>query len=46
MLTIEDFTLKFDKYSDLKLYAINKDINNYSDEAKQALETILLKEVG
>ena len=46
MLTVEDFTSKFDKYSDLELYAINKDINNYSDEAKQALEVILLKRGG
>ena len=46
MLTTEDFTTKFDKYSNQELFLIHKDINNYSYEAKQALEIILLKRGG
>lgn len=45
MLTIQDFVSKYEHYGDEDLYMIHSNIDNYSDEAIQAL-AIVIKEKG
>ena len=46
MLTFENLIAKFGSYTDEELFVVHQDIENYSDEAKQALDTIILKRGG
>ena len=46
MLTIENFIAKFGNYTDEELFVVHQDIDNYSEEAKQALEAIMRKRGG
>lgn len=46
MLTIEDFTAKYETYPDEELYSIYNDAANYSEEAGIALHNVIEKKGG
>jgi len=46
MLSVSDFISRYEKYSDEELYEIYKTIDNYSPEAKEALDKVLEKKGG
>ncbi|MEP7237752.1 MAG: hypothetical protein ABI685_07805 [Ferruginibacter sp.] len=46
MFTIQDFTAKYETYSDEELYIINRDVHNYSEEAGKALQVVIEKKGG
>lgn len=46
MLSIKDFIAKYEHYSGEELFEINSSIDNYSNEAKEALAIVLNKKGG
>jgi hypothetical protein len=46
MLTIQDFTAKYETYTDEELYGVLQDIDNYSAEAGKALDIVIDKRGG
>jgi len=46
MLSVEDFIDKYEQYSDEELFEVNSNIENYSPEAKEALDFVLAKKGG
>lgn len=46
MLTVQDIISKYENYSDEELYTVYKSIDNYSDDAKHALDFVLKKKGG
>ena len=46
MLTIQDFTAKYETYTDDELYEVLRDIDNYSADAGKALHIVIEKRGG
>jgi hypothetical protein len=46
MLTIQDFVAKYEAYSDEELYNVHHNLENYSEEAGNALNIVLEKKGG
>ena len=46
MLSVADFISKYEQYSNPELLAIHNTINGYSEEAQEALETVIQKRGG
>jgi hypothetical protein len=46
MLTIQDFVVKYETYSDEELYNVHHNLENYSEEAGKALDIVMEKKGG
>lgn len=46
MLTIDDFAIKYETYSDEELYHIHKNQDQYSEDAGRALDRVIAKKGG
>ncbi len=46
MLTTKDFIEKYEAYTDIELYTIHKNIDNYSEDAGKALAIVIDKKGG
>ncbi len=46
MLTVNDFIAKYESYSDEELYVIYRTMDNYSEEAREALTIVIDKKGG
>lgn len=46
MLSIAELTLKYGNYSDEELFEIHQQVDSYSDDAKEALDTVIANRGG
>jgi hypothetical protein len=46
MLSLNDFIIKYEQYSDAALVDVHQNIDEYSDEAKEAMQIVLQKKGG
>ena len=46
MLTVKDFIAKYETYSDEELYVVYINVDNYSEEAAEALSIVMAKQGG
>jgi hypothetical protein len=46
MLTVQDFVLKYEKYTDDELLEIHSSLHDYSDEAKEGFKIVVAKRGG